>query len=236
MGSGVPSARRIKVVIAEDAFLVREAVEQVLARIEAIEVVRTCEDRDSLLRAVAEEHPDVVITDIRMPPTGTDEGLQVAHALRESDPEIGVVVLSQFAEPGYLLALLKSGAAGRAYLLKERIRDADQLVAAVRAVAAGRSMIDPQVVDMLVRARSRTAGSPLSELTPREHEVLAELAQGKSNAAIADSLVVTKRAVEKHINAIFMKLDLSSADDVSQRVKATLIFLAGQPARRPSGL
>jgi DNA-binding NarL/FixJ family response regulator len=225
----------IRVVIAEDAYLVREALGQILARTDRVEVVGTCGDRDALMKAIGELNPDVVLTDIRMPPAGTDEGIQVAHALREEHPDIGVVVLSQFAEPAYVLGLLDAGSARRAYLLKERIHDPVQLVSAIEAVAAGGSVIDPKVVEVLVQARAHTAGSPLSVLTPREREVLAELAQGKSNAAIADSLVLTKRAVEKHINAIFMKLDLGNADEVSRRVKAALLFLAGESTSTPSG-
>jgi DNA-binding NarL/FixJ family response regulator len=171
-----------------------------------------------------------VLTDIRMPPTGTDEGIQVARLLRETDPQIGVVVLSQFADPRYVLELLEAGSAGRAYLLKERVSDTTQLVAAIEAVAAGGSVIDPTLVELLVRARSRSESSPLAALTRREHDVLSELAQGKSNAAIATSLYLTKRAVEKHVNSIFMKLELGSPDDVSRRVKAALLFLADEPA------
>jgi DNA-binding NarL/FixJ family response regulator len=213
-------------VIADDEFLMREALEHVMEHAEQIEVVRYVEDRDALLAAVAEEHPDAVLTDIRMPPTGTNEGIQVAHELRMSDPDVGVVVLSKFADATYALELLESGSAGRAYLLKERVSEPNELTAAIRAVARGESVIDPKVVEVLVRARSIDARSPLAELTPRERDVLAELAQGKSNAAIARSLVLTKRAVEKHINAIFTKLELDSPDDVSRRVKATLLFLA----------
>lgn len=212
--------------IADDEFLMREALEHVMAQAEQIEVVRFVEDRDSLLAAVAEEHPDAVLTDIRMPPTGTNEGIQVAHELRTSDPDVGVVVLSKFADASYALALLESGSSGRAYLLKERVSEPDELTAAIQAVARGESVIDPKVVEVLVRARTVDARSPLAELTPRERDVLAELAQGKSNAAIARSLVLTKRAVEKHINAIFTKLELPSPDDVSRRVTAALLFLA----------
>lgn len=206
----------------------REALEHVMAQAEQIEVVRFVEDRDSLLAAVAEEHPDAVLTDIRMPPTGTNEGIQVAHELRTSDPDVGVVVLSKFADASYALALLESGSSGRAYLLKERVSEPDELTAAIQAVARGESVIDPKVVEVLVRARTVDARSPLAELTPRERDVLAELAQGKSNAAIARSLVLTKRAVEKHINAIFMKLNLAAPDDVSRRVKAALVYLASE--------
>lgn len=217
---------QIRVVIAEDAFLAREAIEQVLARSDEIQVVGVCEDRYSLLAAVEAELPDVVVTDIRMPPTGTDEGIQVAQAIRESHPEMGVVVLSQFVEPAYALALLESGSAGRAYLLKERIHDEQQLIRAIKAVKGGESVIDPKVVDALLEARARHDSSPLKELTERETEILGEIAQGKSNSAIGESLFLTKRAVEKHINSIFMKLGLREADDVSRRVKATLMYLA----------
>jgi DNA-binding NarL/FixJ family response regulator len=217
--------RPIRVVIAEDAYLVREAIELILAGAPEVEVVRAVEDGRSLLAAVDEELPDVVVTDIRMPPSTNDEGIRAAHTLRETHPEIGVVVLSQYAEPRYPLALLEGGSEGRAYLLKERVHDRGELVSAIEKVVAGESVIDPKVVEVLVEARAREDASPLSELTPREHEVLAEIAKGKSNAAIAASLFLTKRAVEKHINAIFMKLNLSSPDDVSRRVKATLMFL-----------
>ncbi|MBX5470267.1 MAG: response regulator transcription factor [Thermoleophilaceae bacterium] len=218
---------RIRVVVAEDAYLVREALIQLLAQAPQLDVVGAYEDRDSLLEAIDVERPDAVVTDIRMPPTGSDEGIQVAHALRETHPEIGVVVLSQFVEARYPLALLASGSAGRAYLLKENVHDRHQLVSAIEAVVAGESFIDPRVVEVLVEAQARRE-SPLSELTAREHEVLALIARGLSNAAIADSLSLTKRAVEKHINAIFMKLNLSNAQDVSRRVKAALMFLADE--------
>jgi DNA-binding NarL/FixJ family response regulator len=218
----------IKVVIAEDAFLAREALEQVLARAPNVEVVGVCADRYSLLSEVDEKRPDVVVTDIRMPPTGTDEGIQVAKELRESHPDMGVVVLSQFTEPDYALALLGNGSARRAYLLKERVHDEHELANAIEAVAHGGSAIDPKVVDALVQARARDDASPLKQLSPRELEVLSQMAEGKSNTAIAQELFLTKRAVEKHINSIFLKLDLRDADDVSRRVKATLLFLAQQ--------
>lgn len=227
--SELQNDQRIRVVIADDAYLVREALLQILARADGIEVVRTCQDRDSLLSAISLERPDAVLTDIRMPPTGTDEGIQVAQTLRQTDPEIGVVVLSQFADAGYVLSLLDSGSAGRAYLLKERVRNPVQLVSAITSVVAGESVIDPAVVDVLVQARAQASRSPLAQLTAREHDVLAEIAQGKSNAAIAASLYLTKRAVEKHVNAIFMKLELGNPEDVSRRVKAALMFLAGEP-------
>lgn len=216
----------VRVVIAEDAYLVREGLESVLSKTDGIELVRACEDRDSLLSAVAEDAPDVVLTDIRMPPTRTDEGIQIARELRETNPQLGIVVLSEFVEASYVLDLLEHGSAGRAYLLKERVGNPTQLTAAIRAVVSGESVIDPAVVELLVQARKRGAQSPLGELTAREHEVLAEIAHGKSNAAIAESLVLTKRAVEKHINSIFGKLGLPEDQDVSRRVKATLMYLA----------
>jgi DNA-binding NarL/FixJ family response regulator len=222
----VNGAGPFTVVVAEDAFLAREAIEQVLSRAPEVEVAAVCEDRYSLLEAIDKHQPDAVVTDIRMPPTGTDEGIQVARTLRETYPDMGVVVISQFVEPAYALSLLDSGTAGRAYLLKERIHDGEQLIRAIKAVVAGESVIDPKVVDALVEAQSRREHSPLAELSERETEVLAEIAQGKSNSAIAESLFLTKRAVEKHINAIFLKLDLRDSADVSRRVKATLLYLA----------
>jgi DNA-binding NarL/FixJ family response regulator len=223
----------IRVVVGEDEYLIREALQNILASAGGIDAVRFCADAVSLLAAVEEEKPDAVLTDIRMPPTHTDEGIRVAQALRSSHPSIGVVVLSQFADPDYALSLLDAGSAGRAYLLKERVSEAGELLAAIKAVVEGGSVIDPKVVEGLVRARSFGAPSPLAALTPREREVLAELAQGKSNAAIAESLVLTKRAVEKHINSIFLKLELASPDDVSRRVKAALLFLASGESQPP---
>ena len=216
----------ITVALAEDSLIVREGIQQLLATEPDIEVVASCGDVDSLLEAVEELGPNVVVTDIRMPPTETDEGIRVAATLRDSHPDIGVLVLSQHAAPSYALGLLESGSDGRGYLLKQRVHDRVDLVGAIRSVAAGGSVIDPKIVEALVTAQARSEPSPLSALTPREHEVLAEIARGKSNVAIAESLVLTKRAVEKHINSIFLKLDLSDAEDVSKRVKATLLFLA----------
>jgi DNA-binding NarL/FixJ family response regulator len=218
----------ITVVLADDSLIVREGIAQLLATAADIEIVASCGDLESLLAAVDRDRPDVVLTDIRMPPSETDEGIQVAARLRESHPETGVVVLSQYSEPGYALALLESGSDRRAYLLKERVRDRAQLLSTIQAVADGGSVIDPKIVEVLVAAKARADRSPLTELTPREREVLAEIAQGKSNTAIADSLVLTKRAVEKHINAIFMKLNLTGEEDVAKRVKAALMFLSEQ--------
>jgi DNA-binding NarL/FixJ family response regulator len=216
----------VAIALADDSVIAREGVARILAGDPDIEVVATCEDLPSLLDAVESAHPDVVVTDIRMPPTGTDEGIRLAALLREQHPDIGVVVLSNYAEPAYALALLESGSEGRAYLLKERVHDRAQLVAAIESVAAGGSVLDSKIVEPLVAAKLRVERSPLAGLTAREREVLAEVAKGKSNAAIADTLVLTKRAVEKHINSIFLKLNLSHAEDVSKRVKATLLFLA----------
>lgn len=216
----------IRVVLADDSYLVREALEHVLAAADGIEVVASCRDRRSLVQAIETERPDVVVTDIRMPPSDSDEGLQVAADLRRTNPEIGVVVLSQYSDPVYGLALLEGGSDGRAYLLKERIQHRGQLVTAIATVAEGGSVMDAKIVETLITARQRNERSPLGELTPRELEILAFVARGHSNQAIADELVLTKRAVEKHINAIFLKLDLTEAQDVSRRVKAALIYLA----------
>jgi DNA-binding NarL/FixJ family response regulator len=218
----------IKVVLAEDSYLVREGVRRMLANEPEIELLAVCEDYDSLLAAIAGTQPDVVLTDIRMPPTNTDEGIRAAERLREVRPAAGVVLLSQYADPAYALAFLERGTEGRAYLLKERVADLDQLLAAIRQVAQGGSVIDPKVVEALVAARSRAAPSPLARLTPREREVLSLLAEGRSNAAVAEGLVLSERAVEKHINSIFAKLDLPEARDAHRRVKAVLLFLAEQ--------
>ena len=187
---------------------------------------------NQVIAAVEDQDPDVVVTDIRMPPTSTDEGIRLAGQLRGRHPNVGVVVLSQYSNPGYVLALFEDGSDRRGYLLKERLGDRSVLVSAIRSVAAGGSALDPKVVDVLVFARSEAASSPLADLTPREREVLAEIAQGKSNTAIAEALFLTRHAVEKHINSIFTKLGLGSADDVSKRVKATLMFLAEMPDTR----
>jgi DNA-binding NarL/FixJ family response regulator len=218
----------IKVVLAEDSYLVREGVRRLLESEPDIDLVGVCEDYDSLLEAIAGAEPDVLLTDIRMPPTGTDEGVRAAERLRRLRPEAGVVLLSQYADPAYALAFLEGGTEGRAYLLKERVADLDQLLAAIREVARGGSVIDPKVVEALVAGRSRSAQSPLARLTPREREVLALLAEGRSNAAVADGLVLSERAVEKHINSIFAKLGLPEARDAHRRVKAVLLFLADQ--------
>ncbi len=218
----------LRIVLAEDNYIVREGVEKLISSEEDLEVVAACADYDALMRAAADERPDVVVTDIRMPPTGTDEGIRAANELRQAQPELGVVVLSQYSEPAYALDFLEHGSRGRAYLLKERVSDITQLAQAIREVARGGSVIDPEVVDALVAARSRAADSPLRSLTVRETEILAEMAQGKNNAAVAASLVLSERAVEKHINSIFSKLNLSQESDLHRRVKAVLLFLSAQ--------
>jgi DNA-binding NarL/FixJ family response regulator len=225
----------LRVVVADDSYLVREALSQVLSNVEDVDVVAMCADRDSLMQAVEAEDPDVVVADIRMPPGEDDEGVRIAAALRRSHPRTGVVILSQYLEARYALDLLAEGSDGRAYLLKERIHSRDDLTAAIEATASGSSVIDPKVVEVLVAARSRVEVSPLAALTPREQEILAQIAQGASNSAIAASLGLTKRAVEKHINSLFGKLDLPESEDLSRRVKAALLFLTDQAAERQTG-
>jgi DNA-binding NarL/FixJ family response regulator len=216
------------VVFAEDSFIVREGVKMLLEATDEIDLVATAEDYDELMTAVEGHNPDVVITDIRMPPTRTDEGIRAALAIRESWPETGVVVLSQYAEPGYVLNLFEHGSAGLAYLLKERVGDLDELLRAIHQVESDGSVIDPRVVDVLVSARSSKVGSKLDRLTAREREVLEHVAEGKTNAAIARDLYLSERAVEKHINSIFTKLDLSFEEDVNKRVRAVVLWLAEQ--------
>jgi DNA-binding NarL/FixJ family response regulator len=219
--------RPIRVVYADDSFLMRQALEALLERLNGVEAVAGCVDGDALLTAV-EEHPaDVVVTDMRMPPSGDREGIRVAHLLRERHPSLGVVVLTQYAEPRYGLELLEAGTEGRGYLLKERVNDPRELRAAIEAVAHGGSVFDPAMVRLLVAGRSAGAGA-LDDLTPRVREVLAEMAEGKSNAAIAEHLVLTKKAIEKHVGSIFSKLGLPEEQVVSRRVAAVLLYLAAE--------
>jgi DNA-binding NarL/FixJ family response regulator len=226
----------IRLVLADDNYLVREALRALLATRDDFEIAAVCEDLDSLLGAVEAEQPDVVVTDIRMPPANTDEGIQVATRLRETTPDVGVVVLSQYATPTFVLALLEGGSGGRAYLLKERVKDLDQLVGAIHAVAAGGSVIDPKVVEALVAENARADDSPLNDLTPRERDVLREMAEGKNNAAIAEALVLTERSVEKVIHSIFLKLGLTWETAVHKRVKAVILYLAeSDPHQLESG-
>jgi DNA-binding NarL/FixJ family response regulator len=216
----------IRVLLGEDSYLASEGIARVLESEDEIELIGSRPDLDTLTAAIEEERPDVVLTDIRMPPTHTDEGIRLATSLRSTHPEIGVVILSQHAEPTYATVLLGEGSERRAYLLKERVKDRGELSRAVRSVAEGGSVIDPIVVEGLLASRRRPEGSQLDALTPRELEILGLIAEGRSNAAIAERLVVTKRAVERHINGIFMKLELGDPEDVNRRVKATLLYLA----------
>ena len=217
----------IRLVVAEDDYLLREGVVRLLETSPELEVVAACDSYDSVVEAVRTLDPDVVVTDIRMPPTGTDEGIRLALEMRESHPTTGVVVLSQYVEPSYAMSLLGAGSQGRAYLVKERVSEIDELIDAIETVADGGSVIDPKVVDALVAANSAPE-SPLRFLTPREMEVLAEIASGKNNRATANALGLSQRAVEKHINSIFSKLGLNEEDDVHRRVSAVLLFLDGR--------
>jgi DNA-binding NarL/FixJ family response regulator len=218
----------IRVVLGEDSYLASEGIARMIDRTDGIELVATRNDLDSLTAAVEEEQPDAVLTDIRMPPTNTDEGIRLANELQLSRPEVGVVILSQHSDPAYAMALFQNGSARRAYLLKERVKDSGELARALRSVVDGGSYVDPLVVEKLLQATRVRERSRLDSLTPRELEILALIAAGRSNAAIADELVLTKRAVERHINGIFMKLDLGNPEDISRRVKAALIYLAGE--------
>jgi DNA-binding NarL/FixJ family response regulator len=216
----------IRVILGEDSYLAREGIERVLERTDDVELVGAYGTFDELAAAVDRDRPDVVLTDIRMPPTNTDEGIRLAKSLRETHPEIGVVVLSQHANAAYAAELLEDGTGKRAYLLKERVTNAGDLGNALRSVADGGSVIDPLVVESLLKTQRLREESHIDQLTPRELEILGLIAEGKSNAAIADSLVLTKRAVEHHINGIFMKLDLGTPGDVSRRVQAALLYLS----------
>jgi DNA-binding NarL/FixJ family response regulator len=226
MSPPYPHVMPIRLVLAEDQYLVREGLRRLLETDRGLEIVAVCEDLDSLLTAVDAKRPDIVLTDIRMPPGNTDEGIQAATRLRETHPEIGVIVLSQYATPSYVVALLEGGSERRGYLLKERVNDLEQLVAAIHAVADGGSVLDPKVVETLVAENARGDESPLNELTPRERDVLREMAEGKNNAAIAEALVLTERSVEKVIHSMFLKLGLTWETAVHKRVKAVILYLA----------
>lgn len=216
----------VRVVLAEDSLLMREGIVSVLALSDEIELVDSCADYDGLLASVAEHEPDVVVTDIRMPPTQTDEGIRAASEIRASNPDVGVVVLSQYVEPDYAMRLFEEGSNGRAYLLKERVGDVEELARAIRRVADGGSVVDPKVVDALINARTDATPTVLDRLTDRESEVLAEIAKGGTNAAVGEALFISPRSVEKHVNSIFMKLDLSHETDTNRRVRAVLLYLA----------
>jgi DNA-binding NarL/FixJ family response regulator len=217
----------IRIVVGEDSELAREGILRFLELEQEIEVVACCEDLESLRVTVDETLPDVVLTDIRMPPDHSDEGIRLAAELRTTHPEIGVVVLSQYAEAGYAMQLLDAGSDGRGYLLKERVHESNELSRSLREVAKGGSVVDSRIVEALLAAQRRRESSRLGALTPREHEILALVAEGLSNGAIAERLVITKRAVERHIHSIFWKLDLGDAE-TSGRVKAALLYLADQ--------
>ncbi len=220
------SSLAIRIVLADDDYLVREGVRRLLETRPELEVIASCGDLDALLEAVDAHAPDVVLTDIRMPPGGADEGIRAAAQLRETHPEIGVIVLSQFADPEYALVLLEQGSERRGYLLKERINDLEQLAGAIHDVAEGGSAIDAKIVESLVAAGSQQEESPLEALTPRERDVLEQMARGKNNAATAKVLVITEQSVEKYIHSIFQKLGLTWQEDVHRRVKAVLLYLS----------
>ncbi len=215
----------LRLVLADDSFLMRDGISTLLELADDIDVVASCEDYDSLLRSVSTHRPDVVLTDIRMPPSQSDEGIRAADVIRVEHPEIGVVVLSQYVEPEYARRLFEHGSERRAYLLKERVADLDELGGAIRRVADGGSVVDPKVVEALIGVEARRESDALDRLTERERDVLAEMATGKSNSSIGEALFISARSVEKHINAIFTKLDLVQTDDAHRRVRAVLVFL-----------
>jgi DNA-binding NarL/FixJ family response regulator len=223
----------IRIVLAEDHYLVREGLRRLLDAQPELDVAGVCGDYDALLKMVDERQPAVVVTDIRMPPSHSDEGIRAAESLRVTHPDVGVVVLSQYANAGYALKLLDEGSSGRAYLLKERVQDVGQLVNAIRAVAAGGSVIDAKVVEGLVAERARGATSPLGQLTGREREVLRRMAEGHNNAAIASELGVTERSVEKVVHSILLKLGLTWEPAVHKRVKAVIMYLAESDRSQP---
>ena len=223
----------LRVILAEDNYLVREGTRRLLEDTGEIAVVATAGDAPQLLRVLERHTPDVVVTDIRMPPSHSTEGIQAAHAIRRRFPEVGVVVLSQYADGGYALELFRDGTAGLAYLLKERVGDLDELLGAIRTVAAGGSVIDPRIVEVLVDARTRVAQSPLRHLSDRELDVLREMARGRNNAGVAEALHLSESAVEKHVTAIFGKLGVTDEPQLSRRVAAVLAFLEDQPVERP---
>jgi len=220
----------LRVVFADDNYLVREGVSALLAESDCIDLVDTAVDSPSLIKSVAENSPDVVLTDIRMPPTYTNEGIEAAKRIRTEHPQVGVVVLSQYVEEDYVFDLLADGVAGMGYLLKERVTDLDEVVRALREVARGGSVLDPLVVEALLARRG--GDSPLLGLTDREREVLQEMATGRNNATIARSLFMSDRAVEKHIGSVFQKLGLVDEHEVSRRVMAVLAYLEATGSSR----
>ena len=216
----------IRVVLGEDSYLAREAIMHVLEAEDDIEIVAACSDLDSLRLTIADVRPDVVLTDISMPPSHTDEGIRLAAELRDTQPDIGVVILSQYAEPVFATKLLEGSTDRRAYLLKERVQGRGDVTRALQEVVAGRSIVDPRIVELLLDAQRRRDNSRFDTLTPREQEILGLVAEGLNNGAIAERIVITKRAVERHINSIFSKLGLADAEHYSRRVKAALLYLA----------
>ena len=215
----------LRVVFADDNFLVREGVAALLAEVEEVELVGAVADPQSLLASVAEHHPDAVLTDIRMPPTFTTEGIDAAKRIRAEFPSTGVVVLSQYVEEDYAFELLAGGVSGLGYLLKERVAQLDELVHALREVARGGSALDPQVVEALMTRTANQSRSPLAGLSDREREVLEAMATGRNNATIAKNLFMSERAVEKHVGSVFQKLGLIEESEVDRRVMAVLAFL-----------
>ncbi len=215
----------IRLLIAEDNFLLREGVVRMLSTVDEVDIVASCADLPEALAAIAEHRPDVVLTDIRMPPTRSDEGLKVAAYCRRQCPGTAVVLLSQYVEISYVRTLLTHGTDGRGYLLKERVADLEDLLVAIRAVTRGGSAIDPKVIEALVTVKTRTGDVGLARLSPRERDVLECVAQGRTNAAVATELVLTTHAVEKHINSIFSKLGLAGQSDMHPRVRAALLYL-----------
>ena len=217
----------LRIVLGEDSYLAREGIMRALEDVDAVDVVATCADLDELRAAIDDTRPDVVLTDIRMPPTNTDEGIRLAGELRRSHPEMGVVVLSQHADPLYAVSLFENGSDRRGYLLKERLKDEGELSRALHEVADGGSVVDPYIVERLVGADSGRIDPRVDKLTPREREILGMIAEGRSNAAIARALYITTRAVERHINAIFARLELAESGEANRRVQAVLVYLAG---------
>jgi DNA-binding NarL/FixJ family response regulator len=220
-----PSRPALRVVFAEDNYLVREGTAALLAEVDGVELVRLVEDPNSLMKAVDELSPDAVLTDMRMPPTYTTEGIAAAKRIRSEYPGTGVVVLSQYVEPDHAFELLEEGVAGLGYLLKERVSQVDELVRALQEVCRGGSALDPKVVEGLLARKSAELASPLRGMTERELSVLQQMATGRSNAAIARQLYLSERAVEKHISSLFQKLNLPAEGDVNRRVAAVLTFL-----------
>jgi DNA-binding NarL/FixJ family response regulator len=224
----------VRVALADDSFLAREALTGMLAEMPDVELVAACRDADELRAAFDEARPDVVLTEIPMPPSMTNEGLRLAAELRDSHPETAVIALSDACDPAYAVALLESGADRRAYLLKDHLRSPRQLLAAIETVSRGGSLIDAKVVEALMRQRQESTSSPVAELSAEERATLVEMARGASNAAIARKLGITQRAVERQIHAIFEKLQLPATRDVNRRVRAVLLFLASAGAPQPS--